>query len=379
MTAFTINAGTLSSAAAWVARVCPAKPVTPILGGMLVDVAESEVRFTSYDYDTAGTVTVPIMAGEPGRMLVSGRLLAAVAAAVTKAGARTPDVTISDTGSAVTVKAGRSEWTLPALPVEDYPKLPGVTTPGSEVSADELRRALARVTPAVDRRGQLPALGGVQFFADGDTLTLAATDRFRLAAANIPWKPHGATLPATVVPFDLLDAAAKAITGAGTVRIGSDGSSFTVATDDHTLTGRVIDGAYPQWQRLMPNGQAETVAVVAAAELGRAADQASVMLDGGAQPLRFDFTSDTVDVSTVGAGDGRSARSHAEIAHYRGKPMTVAVNPAFLRDALAAVDSDLVEIQFGATAARPLLLLPVVGEGAPADEYRHLLMPVKLP
>ena len=375
MTAFTMDASTLASVAAWVSRICPAKPVTPILGGMLVDVDETEVRLTAYDYETAATVAVPTMLATPGRMLVSGRLLAAVAAAAVKSGGKTPDVTVTDTGKSTAVKAGRSEWTLPALPAEDYPQLPGSEAPASEVAADELRRALGRVLPAVDRRGQVPALGGVQIGADGDTLTLAATDRFRLAAAVIPWKPHGADLPPTLVPYDLLDAAVKAVTAAGTARIGATSGSFTVATDTHTLTGRTIDAQFPTWQKLMPAGQSDTVAVAAAAGLARAVDQASVMLEG-VPSLRLAFGPDTVEVSI--AGDDRSAKAYADTVHYRGDPMTVAVNPQFLRDALAAVESPLVEIQFGANASRPLLVLPVAEEGAPRDEYRHLLMPVRL-
>lgn len=376
MPAFTIHAANLAAAAAWVARVCPAKPATPILGGMLVDVDESEVRLTAYDYETAATVALPIMLGDPGRMLVSGKLLAAVAAAATKSAGKTPEVTVSGgDGKTAAVKAGRAEWTLPSLPVEDYPQLPGADTPEGEVSADELHRALARVMPAVDKQGQVPALGGVEFSAAGDTLTLAATDRFRLATANLPWKPHGGTMPPTVVPFALVDSAAKAITGGGMVRLGSDGATFTVATDSHTLTGRCIPAAFPKWRQLMPAGSADTVAVVAAGPLSRAADQASVMLEG-THALRLDFTADTVEVST--AGDDRSARADAEVAHYRGEPITVAVNPQFVQDALDGCDSDLVEIQFGANANRPILVLPVAREGASADEYRHLLMPVKL-
>lgn len=376
MAAFTIDAGALSHAAAWVSRVCPAKPVTPILGGMLVDVTDAEVRLTAYDYETAAIATLPIMLGDPGRVLVSARLLAAVVAAATKAPGKTSEVTVTTGPQAAVVTAGRAEWTLPLLPAEDYPQLPGVDVPESEVSADELHRALARVMPAVDRRGQVPALGGVQLTADGDTLTLAATDRFRLAVTAIPWKPHGADLPATLVPYDLLDSAAKAVTGTGSVRLGSDGATFTVATDMHTLSGRCIEAAFPAWQKLMPASKSDTVAVAAPGALARAVEQAAVMLDN-VPSLRLAFTAGSAEVSA--AQDDRSARAHAEVHHYTGEPFTVAVNPQYLREALTCCDSELVEIQFGATANRPILLVPVTRDGAPPDDnYRHLLMPVKL-
>jgi DNA polymerase-3 subunit beta len=363
MTSFTMDAGALTAAAAWVSRVSPAKPISPILGGMLVDVDESEVQLTVYDYETAATVTLPIMLGQPGRLLTSSRLFAAVAAAAAKT-TKTPDVTVAASGTGVAVKVGRSEWSLPTLAVDEYPQIPGGALPESEVNADDLKRALWRVAPAVDQRGQVPALAGVEFSSDGDQLTLTAT---------IPWKPH-TDQPAVVVPGELLEAAGKALTEGGTVRIGATGTTFTIATDTHTLTGRTIDAQFPVWRKLIPAGQPATVAVVGSAQLARAADQASVMLDQ-AQPLRLAFTPDTVEVSAV--GDDRSARAHADVEHYQGEPITVAVNPQYLRDAIAGVASELVEIQFGDTPSRPILLLPVAAAGAEPDEYRHLLMPVK--
>jgi DNA polymerase-3 subunit beta len=375
MTAFTIDAGMLSAAAGWVSRACPAKPAAPILGGMLIDVADSEVRLTAYDYETAATATLPIMLGDPGRVVVSGRLLAAVAQAATKAPGKTSEVTFTADGPTATAKAGKSaDWTLPTMPVEDYPRVPGSEVPDSDVSGDELRHALARVLPAVDRGGQVPALGGVQFSADGDALTVTATDRWRLATAVLPWKPHGADLPDAVVPFDLLEATSKALAGGGTAHIGVTGGSFTAATDTHILTGRIIDAAYPAWRKLMPSGRPQTAAVVVAGALSRAVEQASVMLES-VRAVRLAFDAHQVEVSV--AGDDRSAHAHADISDYRGDPFTVAVNPDYFKGAIAGCGSDLIEFQFGANESRPILLLPVAPNGSPSDDYRHLLMPVK--
>jgi DNA polymerase-3 subunit beta len=338
---------------------------------MLIDAETDELTLTAYDYETAATARIPAMSTEPGRMLVSGRLLAAVAKTV----ARDVNVTLADSGGRVRVSCGKSQWELPSMNAADYPTVPGGATPVSEMRGEDLRRAVARVLMAVDRKGAVPALGGVEIVSDDDTLTFTATDRFRLATIEVPWKPVGdETIPATVVPWNLLDEATRAVTSTEPVRFGVVEGSVTIATDTHTLTGRSIAGPYPAWQRLMPTGEPPAVAVVETAALAVAAEQALVVATGNS--LRLDFGSDTVQVSA--ADDSQSARAEAPVSSWRGEPMTIGVNPQFLRDALTGCGSPLVEIHLGASPSRPILVLPVAAADARTDPYRHLLMPVKL-
>lgn len=370
MTDVVATGSVLSEAAAWVSRMCPAKPSIPVLGGLMLEVDSGELRMTAYDYETAASVRIPAIGQTLGRMLVSGRLLAAVAKTV----ARDVNVTLSDDGGTVRVLCGKSEWTLPSMPVAEYPSVPGGEEPKSEVRGEDLRRALSRVLPAVDRKGSIPTLAGIEVSAEDDRLTLTATDRFRLATAEVPWKPV-AELPATIVPWSLLDDAARAVTGSEAVRLGVVDGSFAVATETHTLTGRTIAGPFPAWQRLMPVGEAPAVAVVEAAGLAQAAEQALVVLDA-TRSLRLDFGPGGVEVSA--AADGQNARAEAPVVSYRGEAMSIAVNPQYLRDALTAAGSALVEIRLGVNASRPILVLPMTPDGGAVDPYRHLLMPVKL-
>ena len=370
MTETTVTGAVLSEAAAWVSRMCPTKPAVPVLAGMLVDAATDELRLSAYDYETAASARIPAISTTPGRMLVSGRLLAAVAKTV----ARDVNVTIADTGQ-VRVVCGKSEWTLPSLPLADYPSIPGGGDPVSEVRGDDLRRAILRVLPATDRKGQIPVLGGVQLSAEGETLTLTATDRFRLATVEIPWKPVEELQPA-VVQWELLDDAVRGIDPSEPVRLGADGGVFTIATDTHTLTGRTIADAFPAWQRLMPTGEPPAVAIVEAAHLALAAEQATVAL-GAASSLRLDFSTDGVQVS-AGTADTQTARAEAPLVSYAGEAMAIAVNPQYLKDALTTAGSAVVEIRLGANSGRPILILPMTAEDEPVDPFRHLLMPVKL-
>lgn len=370
MTRFTVTGTDLHEAAAWAFRVIPGRPVMPVLGGLLLD-AGDELTVSGYDYETAVTATIPATTAEPGRILLSGRLLAGIAAAVVK-GARKPvNVTITIDGTTAQVTAGTSEWRLPTLPIDDYPMLPQLGDPIGTVNAGVLRRAVGRVTSAVGRDDTLPMLTGVKMEGSDDALTLTGTDRFRIATTTVDWTAGGQAQLDVLTPASLLEHAARAFRDdTEQVAVYHDAGGIGFATDTHRIIGRLLDVAFVRWQQLLVH-DAEHYAVVDVAELSRAVDQALVVVDRVPQVV-LDFRDDLVEVT--GAGDDNKARADAPVLELAGPPMVVCVNPAYLRDALAAAGGEQVRIHFGASARKPIMITPV-GDVT----YRHLLMPVRLP
>lgn len=365
MTRFSIPASALHTAVSWAARVCPQRPATPVLAGLLLD-ADDDLTVTGYDFDTRATVTLPCTATVPGRVLLSGRLLADVAKT-----ARSADVHVAaDPGGPVEVSAGRAEWTLPALPVEDYPQLPDIAVPAGACVAGELRRALARVLPAAAARGTLPEfLCGVRLESDGAVLTVTATDRYRLASANIPFTPHSVDDPVdSLVPAPLLDAALRAAGGdTDVVSILEDGNGFGVASDTHLVTGRQMAAEFPRWRQFVEVA-GDHHALVDVPDLQQAVEQAVVALDQEAH-LLLRFDADGVAVRAVGSD--RRATAHAA-ADLSGPAWLCKVNAGWLRDALHLHGCDKVRMHFGSTPQKPIVVL---GDD---PDYRHVLMPVHL-
>lgn len=369
MTAFTASAGALFGAAEWAARATPAKPVIPVLAGLLIDAADDTVTMSGFDYDTRATVHTPAIVATPGRLLVSGRLLASVC----KVARPGDDLTISNVAGRVEVTSGRARWVLPTMGIEEYPMLPDPGQPVGTVLAGELRTAIRRVIPATSKDEALPALSAVEVTTDADTLTIAATDRFRLAYATISWKPADpAAAPlAMVVPGDLLDVAAKIGDDTDTVTLttGEAGNLIGLATTRQITTGRVLDLPFPKWRTLIP-AHGDRWARVNVADLQRAMKQASPTID--ANPQFVLAVADTTIVVTT-HGDDRSARVEIE-AETSGEPITICANAAYLDAALRGVASDTATVYFGPNANRPVLW-----HGDDPDHYQHLLMPVRLP
>ncbi len=92
-------------------------------------------------------------------------------------------------GSRVLVTCGASRFTLLTMPVEDYPALPAMPTEVGVVRGDHFTEAVAQVTVAASRDDTLPLLTGVRMEIEGDTITLLATDRYRLALRTLTWTP----------------------------------------------------------------------------------------------------------------------------------------------------------------------------------------------
>ena len=157
---------------------------------------------------------------EDGTVLVSGRLLADICRALPNR-----PVEISTDGVRATVVCGSSRFTLHTLPVEEYPALPQMPTATGTVPGEVFASAAAQVAIAAGRDDTLPVLTGVRIEIEGDTVTLASTDRYRFAVREFLWKPENPDASAVaLVPAKTLLDTAKALTSGDTVTLALSGS-----------------------------------------------------------------------------------------------------------------------------------------------------------
>ena len=208
---FRVERDVLGEAVAWVARALPSRPVVPVLAGLRLAAEDGSLALSCFDYEVSARVRVAAEVAEPGTALVPGRLLAEI----TRSLPPQPAEFTSDADS-VSLSCGSAEFTLVALPAEEYPALPEPPAAAGTVDGGVLAAAIAQVVPAASRDDTLPMLTGVCLDFDGATLTLAATDRYRLAVRELPWEPASAGLrAAALVPARTLAEAARTM-AAGT-------------------------------------------------------------------------------------------------------------------------------------------------------------------
>ena len=370
---FRVERDVLAEAIAWTARGLPARPAVPVLGGVLLEVADSRLTVSGFDYEVSNQVELEVQTSAGGRTLVSGRLLADI----TKALPPHP-VDLAADGPRVTIACGTSRFTLPTMPVEDYPALPVMPTTAGVVDSGEFAVAVGQVAVAAGRDDTLPMLTGVRLEFEGEQLRLAATDRYRLAVRELLWKPERPDLEAAVlVPARTLAETAKTLTTGSTITLalssgGAGEGMIGFVGPGRRTTTRLLDAEFPKYRSLFPSEWGGT-ADLAVPPLVEAVKRVALVADRGT-PVRLEFTEEGLALTAGGEDEGR-AEEQVEVS-YTGEPLTIAFNPTYLLDGLGAVRAATARLSF-TTSTKPAVLTAVDGDGS--VDYRYLIMPVRLP
>jgi DNA polymerase III subunit beta len=211
-----VERDTLADAVAWAARILPQKTQLPVLAGLRLDAAgNGGLRLSGFDYEVSAEAELDVTVAEAGAALVPGRLLADITRSL-------PDqpVDLATDGSRAQLTCGSARFTLPTLPLDEYPSLPTMPEVAGTIGSDAFAAAVGSVAVAAGRDDTLPVLTGVRIEIDGEEVTLAATDRYRLAVRTLRWKPVDPSLQATaLVPARTLAEAAKSLTSGAEVTL----------------------------------------------------------------------------------------------------------------------------------------------------------------
>jgi DNA polymerase III subunit beta len=367
---FRIDRDVLADAVAWTARTLPVRPPMPVLAGMLIEAGEN-LRLSSFDYEVSAQMTMDIDADEQGTALVSGRLLAEISRSLPA-----QPVEITTDGAKVTLKCGSAKFTLLTMPVEDYPSLPGMPPAAGTVGSDEFAAAVSQVAIAAGRDDTLPMLTGVRLEIEGETVTLASTDRYRLAVRELHWKPERPDFSAVaLVPAKTLSDTAKSLTSGAEVSIalaaGGEGMIGFDAGGRRTTT-RLLDAEFVKYQSLWPK-EISAVAEIETGPFAEAVKRVGLVAEKNT-PVRLSFREGEV-VLEAGSGDDAQA-VEALGASLEGQDIDVAFNPHFLLDGLSAIGSDVARLSM-TTSTKPAVLTGKPNGDADPD-YRYLIMPIRL-
>jgi len=359
---FRVEREALGEAVAWVARALPARPVIPVLSGLLVEAAGAGLTLSCFDYEVSARVVIPAEVAEPGTALVPGRLLAEITRSLPQR-----DVEVSAVADMVSLSCGTAEFELVSLPVEDYPGLPEPPAPAGTVDGGVLAAAAAQVVPSASRDDTLPMLTGVCVDIDGTAMTLAATDRYRLAVRTVEWTPAAAGLrAAALVPARTLADVARTMAAGTLVTI-----AFTTAEDappaaaephpvagmisfeggGRRLTARLIGGDFIRYRSRFP-AEFGCRAELQAEPFMAAVRRVSLVADR-ASPVRLTFGGGEVAIEAH--TDGRARAAESVPASFTGAESVISFNPHYLLDGLAAA------------AICGAAVRPQPGAGRPAD------------
>ena len=379
-----VERGVLAEAVGWAARALPARPVVPILAGLLLEASDEggAITLSCFDYEVSARVSVSADVGEPGSALVPGRLLADITRSLPD---RPVEIAGDASAGALGLTCGSAEFTLVTFPAGDYPALPQRLPPAGTVDGGALAAAVAQVAPAAGRDDTLPMLTGVFMEIDGETITLAATDRYRLAVRELRWRPARPGVRASaLVPARTLADAAKTMTPGTEVAIALADAGET-GTEDRAgkqtgqgmigfegggrrLTTRLLGSEFIPYRSRFP-GEPTARATVRPRPFAEAVRRVSLVADRQSR-LLLTFGRGHV-VIEAGSGDGARAVEEDEAQFDGNDGLAIGFNPHYLLDGITAAGAEgagAVTLEF-TTPAKPAV---ISGSG-----FRYLLAPMR--
>jgi DNA polymerase III subunit beta len=374
---FQVNRDVFSEAVSFAVKLLPQRTTQPILSGVLLDAKDGVVTLSSFDYEVSSRTEIAAEVDEPGTALVSGRLLADIASRLPAA-----PVQFSTEDGKIAVSCGSARFTLLSMPVEEYPTLPQIAEQTGVLPAEDFSTAVAQVAVAASRDDVTPVITGVQLEVGDNSLSLVATDRYRVAVRAIDWDSGSTSVEGTtaLIPARTLSEIGKTFAHSGTVSVaivrGDDRELIAFSADKKTVTSLLIKGNFPPVKRLFPE-TVDNYAVINTAELIEATRRVSLVLDRDAA-LRFTFSVDGLTLEA--AGTEQAQASETIDAHLHGDDTVVSLKPSFLLDGLGAVHSEFVRISFTKTEnpnkPGPVLITSQSSKDQPgADNYKYLLQP----
>ena len=236
---FRVERDVLADAVAWTARALPLRPSAPVLAGLLIEagsIDEPPERATASSCPPSTTRPPRGPRSTPTSPRRGARSSPAGCSPTSAAACPTSRSRWPSTGPKVTLTCGSARFSLQTMPVEDYPTLPRCRRHAARVKSELFAHAVAQAVTAAGRDDMLPVLTGVRLEMDGDTISMLATDRFRLSQRELEWEPATPDISAAaLVPARVLADTAKSLTGGSEISIAL--SAVGHRRGDHRLRG----------------------------------------------------------------------------------------------------------------------------------------------
>lgn len=336
----------------------------PVLAGVRLEVEGDTLTVTGTDLELTIRLTVEVGGETDGAAVVPARLVGDIVKAL-PAGA----VSVELADEEMSISAGRSQFSVRPLSLEDYPILPEPTADPVTLSAEAMSDALRQVVRAASTDDARAVLTGVLLASDDDGLRMVATDSYRLAVRDLPDTAVLASGQKVLIPGRALSELQRLMGDVDelSVRLGEREATFEVGGT--RLSTRLIEGEFPNYRNLLPSSYPNLLTIGKAAMLE--AIRRVKILAQDSTPVRLTLGGDTVQLTAITQDVGNATE---EIdASYEGTEMTVAFNPDYLSAGIDAIDCDDV------TLATMDPMKPAVLRGVGKDDYLYLLMPVRVP
>jgi DNA polymerase-3 subunit beta len=370
----------LLEAVQFASRAISNRATLPVLSGLRIDADEKgNVAVAATDLELTMETSFQAGIDEPGKAIVPGRLFGEMARSLGPG-----QVSLASGDGELEIGSGRGQFRVKSLAPDDYPALPIEDRPegGAGVSisidAEVLATALNQVVRSASSDESRQVLTGVLWEIESGSLTLAATDSYRLAVRSIEVTGGPTELTKVVLPARALGELGRALQNATTTvrtHIKENLISFEVGGADEGAKGvgqqligsRFIEGEFPNYRQLIPEGYPNALTVERDALLE--VTKRVGLLAQNNLPIKLQLGSQLeISAHTPDVGEGQEVLD----ADYQGEPLVIAFNPQFLYDGASVIQTEKLVLKAGDG------LKPAILHGEDERAFTYLLMPVRL-
>ncbi len=345
-----------------VARVATSKSTLPILSNILLKVVGNRLSLSATNLDIAITQFVGSKVAAKGSLTVPARLTQDFVNNLPSG-----TVTISQQDHKIQIKTESYESTINGVAADEFPVMPAITDGVSwKVPAQDFKKTLAQVVIAASSDEARPVLTGV-IIQNNDKLFVASTDSYRLAEKALPSIKEKVNI---LVPATAIQEVVRIIgDSTSELQITHDEQQVLFAIDDVQLVARLIEGSYPDYQKLIPN-KFENIATVDRAELINITKVSSLFAreNAGSITLKIDAKAKSLTVHSIASQLGENSASTAAKVTGSGE---ITLNSRYLLEGLQAFTEQDVNICFNGK------LEPIILKGDKDQTYTHIVMPLK--
>ncbi|MFM1814278.1 MAG: polymerase beta subunit [Pseudomonadota bacterium] len=368
-----IERGELLRALSHVTSVVERRTTIPILSNVLLKATDNGLLFKATDLEREVVEEAPADVLEPGAVTVPAHVLHDIVRKLPD-GSKVELARNAEQGR-LSLTAGQSRFALQTLPAEDFPDLaPGEMSHGFEIAAKDLRRLIEKTRFAISTEETRYYLNGIYLHqaeqAGQAMLRAVATDGHRLAQADLPL-PAGATgMPGVIVPRKTVHEIHRLIEDSNAVvSVSVSTSKIRFECGTVALTSKLIDGTFPDYARVIPQGNDKELKV-SNAQFMSAVDRVSTIASERGRAVKLNLGSDSL-VLTVNNPEGGSATEKLAV-EYEAAPLEIGFNARYLLDIAGQLESDHVVFRL-ADPGSPTM----VRDGADENAL-YVLMPMRV-
>ncbi|WP_287335938.1 DNA polymerase III subunit beta [Mesorhizobium sp.] len=356
-----------------VSKAVERRSTIPVLANVLlaVDAAAGTLTITGSDLDCELRATLACQAGKDEAFtLPSGILHDAVR--------KMPDgaeIALVAEKDFATLSAGRSRFRIQVLPATDFPTMDaGSLSHSFDLDAGLFERMLDTVSFAISSEETRYYLNGIYWHA-GETLNAVATDGHRLAKFAAPLPEGAAGMPAIIIPRRTVGLIRQLIGDKGAVKVSLSDVKIRVETEQGTLLSKLIDGSYPDYQRVIPDGNANHFTVEREA-LAKSVDRVTTVSSARGSAVKFAFAAGGNLTLTTNNPDAGSANDEVTIEHGEGDSVEVGFNGRYCLDLLNAAEAERLVFSLGDPGS-PTLIQPETADETGLKPL-FVLMPMRV-